>query len=816
MVARPGLYQASDNAGELKPELHGRTDIKQFYSGLAYARNIEPVPQGGGRLSPRSRHLGRIRNRLAETQAMTATTDPGPHVASGAVIAFMSFVGLQPVSVVTLGSMSASIPLGAILQVEYNDGDWRPFAAPFGCSPRNANRTIARAPGDSVYALYLRVRLIAPPPSPVSFLIPSIQAQHETDALPVVKLRPFTFSLSQTYVAAIMPEIVDYYRDGSYVGSARAGISDEMVGRIESQQRLDTQLLFHQDLYPVRVFRDGADNQWITDNIPFTDVPSVDLGGSYANQVVDVWQILLRYPTAADQPNRFGADLLFTISVNGEDSRPIPTGAGPVNWSAVAADLIVVIEGMASVESGITVTEDHSANGLTVFTVSFTGAGNLGSVNALSAQVVNSGYAATTCTHTQTGRPGGEALISIAKGWPATATYYQDRLLTAGFKAKQGALLASVSGDYFNVNTIISSASGAILWNIDTDGSESIHCVTKSRDLVVFTSDAEYFCSDRTLTRTSVPNMVNCSRNGSAPGLPIVENEGSLLYVSRNNALIYSFTFDYVAQAYISTPITLLASHIASDIVDMAIQKSSTATDGARLLMPRSDGTMTLGILLRNQDVAGFVRWETSGQVRVVCVDGKNAPHIIVQRSVGGRQELHLERLELGLIFDDTIEQSFSSPRNVITGLDRHEGAEVWAQADGYVVGPFIVASGAITLGDPASHVLVGRWTPPLRRSLPIPSEIKDRTVLRRPKRVHTVRIDLVDTTSIAVGANSQPARNVALHRAGDETDIPQPPVSDTIVVTGLRGFSDFGQVDITQTRPGLLAWRGVTIEART
>jgi hypothetical protein len=50
MVARPGTYQASNNAGELAPEEHGRTDLKQFYAGLATALNIEPVPQGGSKL----------------------------------------------------------------------------------------------------------------------------------------------------------------------------------------------------------------------------------------------------------------------------------------------------------------------------------------------------------------------------------------------------------------------------------------------------------------------------------------------------------------------------------------------------------------------------------------------------------------------------------------------------------------------------------------------------------------------------------------------------------------------------------------------
>jgi hypothetical protein len=45
---------------------------------------------------------------------------------------------------------------------------------------------------------------------------------------------------------------------------------------------------------------------------------------------------------------------------------------------------------------------------------------------------------------------------------------------------------------------------------------------------------------------------------------------------------------------------------------------------------------------------------------------------------------------------------------NVIEGLDHLEGREVYALADGYVQGPFIVASGAITLDPPGAVVHAG------------------------------------------------------------------------------------------------------------
>jgi hypothetical protein len=225
---------------------------------------------------------------------------------------------------------------------------------------------------------------------------------------------------------------------------------------------------------------------------------------------------------------------------------------------------------------------------------------------------------------------------------------------------------------------------------------------------------------------------------------------------------------------------------------------------------------MTLGTMLRGENVTAFTRWETDGLVRSAIVDGKNAVYLLVSRTVGAGAELHFEKLDTALIFDAAIEQTLDESTTIVSNLGPHEGATVWALADGYIEGPFTVIDGAITLANASTHVIVGRWTAPIADTLPLPSDINDKVVLRRPKRVHTVRVDLVDTTSVAIGANGLAPRNVALNRVGDPVDEPLAPVNRTEVITGLRGFSQDGQVRITQTKPGQLAWRGITIEART
>lgn len=693
MVAQLGTYQASNNAGELKPELHGRTDIKQFYAGLAFARNIEPVPQGGSRLSPRTRHIGKID-------------------------------------------------------------------------------------------------------------VPDISH---------VRIRPFTYSLTEAYVAVLTPGRVDFWRAGAIAGGVDIGLTAAQLPTVDVIQRLDTMLLFHPDVPSSRVVR-VSDGLWGAFNVVWANTPQINLGATYTNQVTDQWEVYFRYPTSGAYAH--GRALYLAISVNGEETQGVYTHATTVDWVVFAAAVKDAIEALPSVELGITVTETHTT-GLTILTIRFTGAGNDGNENIVVAQVTNTGDAAATVTHSQIGRPGGEDLISETRGYAACASFYQDRLVSGGFAGKRSAMCASVTGEYFDLNTELQNAAGAILINIDTDGAEELHRLARARHLVMFTTDAEYFVSDRVLSRTAIPTIVNCSRNGSAPGVPVVESEGELIYVTRNRGLLYAMHYDDVTQAYVSEPLSLLASHIATDITGLAHQRAATATDANRLWTVRDNGTMTQAVMIRGQDVTAWVRWETSGSVRDVCVDGANDVYIAVERQVGGAAELHLEKLEHGLLFDGTVTQSFGSPTTAVGNLAMHEGAEVWAQADGYVVGPFTVAGAAIALPFAARDVSVGRWTPPLARTLPLPNEVDERVVLRRPKRVHTVRLDLIDTTSVAVGANARPAKDEPLYRAGDPVDAPPPAVSEMKAITGLVGFTEEGQVEITQVRPGKLAWRGITVEAR-
>jgi len=696
MVAKPGTYQASFNAGELAPELWGNTGLKQFYSGLSAARNIAPVPQGGFDLLPRSRHLGVIGNA--------------------------------------------------------------------------ANARLFR----------------------------------------------FTVSRAFAYVVILTAGQLAIWRNGVQLATVGAPYAEADVPFVKVVQRAETMMLFHQAYEPKRLIRRGSDTSWTLDAAPFVHVPDVDYGGAYA-KTDEVWRIYFYWPQSGGFGGASAPNFGFVVSVDGIETATVtvPYAGSVFDWTATALALQDALVALSNVETGVSVSVVAKTTCTSQLQVVFSGALNSGQSFTVSGRVVTTGDAALQTSRTTIGKPGGESLFSPSRGYAACAAFYQDRLVQGGFASKGSAWLASRTSEYFDQNVELTSASGAMLINIDADGSEEIEHIVQARHLCFFTSDAEYFVADRALQKTQPPNVVRSSTYGASKRVPPVFEESSLLFVSREESVVYAATYNEVASAYEASPQSLLSSHLIFGIRDAALQVSTSATDSQRYFLPRDDGVMVVALLIRNQDVYPFVRWETDGKVRAIVVDGANVPHMLVQRQIGGVAKLCFERLEDGLLLDGAVTQYFGTPTTAIGGLWMHDGATCWAIVDGYVEGPFTVAGGSITLANAGSVVTVGRWTAPYAATLPLPRDVGQRTVLKRPCRVHTVQLDVIGTTSLAVGANGQPARDVPLARVSDPMDAPTPPYTGEKIITGIAGFSQDGIAVITQLRPGALQVRNVTLQAK-
>lgn len=809
MTAQPGLHQSSLNSGEIGAELYTRIDLKQWYQGAKRIRNAEPVPQGGFKLMPGSRRFGRVRGGLTERTG-TVTTNAGPH-SSAATVKTLSFAATRTIGIVEISGFHASAATGAIVTVQYQDPDtsaWHDFAPAFALPVLAANtrtRLAARAPGADVAAAAVRVRASGMSGS-VTVTVGGLAAWSETSAPAGCELMPFTFSASEVYDFVCTPGLIDVWRNGAYAGAAKnpfASLAE--VRAAKSAQQFDTMMLFHRDRAPYRVMRRGGDHEWQYGAIAWDAIPDVDYGGSYA-KVDDKWDIFIRWSDTSKP------DLYLVLALDDEETESVVLEDSDTNYAAWRTRIKNAIEALPSMKPGVTVASATGAKLLHV-TITF-GGDNSGIAFQLSAQIVNTATASALASHIRIGDSGGEPVMSESRGWPAAGRLFQDRLLVAGFRSKPAAVAASRTGEYFDLNIKALSAAAPLLLNIGTDAAEQINHLVVARHLLVFTDASEYFVSDRVIVRTEPVNFVNTSTHGAHPDATIVEIDGEIFYVAKEGMLIYAAGYNDVTTQYDSEPASLLASHLMDGLRDLALQKASEGSDAARLFVLRADGRLLQGVVIRNQDVLGFSEWATDGAVDSLAVNGRNRVVLAVTRAAGEGAAIFLEEFDDDLLFHAAIERALEPAATTVDGLDWHEGQTVWAEADGFIHGPFTVEGGAIELPVAAAAVTVGRWIAPFVETLPQVRVVRDGVVLLRPGRIHTVRAAIVDTTSIAIGANGDRPRDVGLYLAGMPTDEPPPGVSRWVEASGIPGYVDEGPTAVfTQVRPGRLRVTGWALE---
>lgn len=609
------------------------------------------------------------------------------------------------------------------------------------------------------------------------------------------RILPFDASNGQSFDMVFAGNTCKVWNATSETASITiAGIS-ALLSEMTAAQRLDTMLLFHRDLQSKRLRI--TDTGWVVDNLPYANIQNYDYGGVYSNGIPAVWRLEFVGLTSGTT--------IFTLKVSQQETNSITFSATPATMiSAIQA----AVAALPNVASGFTVAN----TGTNIYTISFSGAGNEGDGWAVSGDIINKADAAIVAAKTTVGVRPGEPLISAARGWPQCGVFWGQRLIVGGLRSLPNAWLMSRVGDYFEFNERFTEANGPALVPMDVAGGESIEALVASLNLLIFTSQAEYWIAERALSRTEAPNHVQASRHGSLRGMPVTENEGAAIFVHKNAATIGELRYTDTEGNFIATDISLLAPHLLKNVVDQAVQRATENISCNLQAIIRSDGQARIVSLLREQEVTAYARLSSDGLFKRVSRNGRNELSFLMDRN--GTKTL--ERMETGLLLDEAFNITNAPASKTVSGLSRFNGRQIWAIGDGDVFGPFTVAGGAVTLPKAASSITVGTWKAPVFETLPLPRNVSPDTIVRRKGRIFAVHLSLEDTTSLAIASNGGQLREVDLFRYGSMADVPElsSGFTGTIKISGLRGYSDDPYVQISQLRPGRLNVRSITVEA--
>lgn len=810
MVAQPGEWRPTFSAGEFGRAFDARVDISQYYAACRRMKNAQPIPQGGFEAMPGTLRRGTVRRQMTFASA-TRTTYAGPHSSAGSVVELLVFAAPLAVAALVFGDFSISAGSGFVQAQVQVGGNWQNFGPLHDVATTARNRVSAVVPGAAPTAT--AARLLLYPSESAAWANARLQAATESASLSAaVRMFDYSYSTDETYALVVTPGWCDVWRDGTFRGAFElAAVTAAMVPDLDIYGEGDTVGFFHKDLQTIRAVRAGQDeNQWNVDAWPYDKIGSTNYGGSYT-KTDDIWTIYIRWINEPD-------DLVINIIVDGEETGAIILDTAPATatteWNDFAAAIEAAIEELPSVGDGVTVALDW-VGGTREFKITF--GGDLSGVEReVGVEAVNSSDISALVSHTQVGKTDGEPFISVARGWPSVATLVQERLAYGGLKAKPTGILFSRTGEIFELNTdAASTAASAFAVAVRETVAEAIQHIIWSKYILVLTDEAEYFANNRVVSAEEPLNFVRASTIGTRRDVIPRDAEGYIYYASKDGNILYMATYDDVQSAYLSTPQSLFASHLFTNVRQSAMIEPDAESDGHRLLFRRSDGRLVQAMVIRSQEINAFSEWVTSGTVESVCVDRQGRVWLAVRRTYAAGPEIVLETMEQGQWLHAAVDHGATDLAGLLTGLEKWEGMTVWIVADGYSMGAYTVVDGEVQLPFAFTQCFVGFWSPVDVETMPLYRVISDGVVLRRPGRIHTAHVTVEDTTSIAIGANGESADDIALYRAGMNTDAPIAPQSTTLTVEGMTGRTVGTTLQVTQVKPGALKVLDLVMEAR-
>ena len=411
---------------------------------------------------------------------------------------------------------------------------------------------------------------------------------------------------------------------------------------------------------------------------------------------------------------------------------------------------------------------------------------------------------------------GSEDVWSTTRGWPRSATFWNQRLWFGGSKSRPSTVWGSKIAGFFDFNLAAAGAADAIEVTIDDDQVNAIENIFGGRTLQVFSQAAEYF-SPVTLDQTATPTtfkLERATRHGSSPVFP-VSSDGATIFVERSGRVAREYVFLDVEQSYVSDDISFLSEHLIQSPVAVAIKKSSDRLPGEFVYFCNGDGTIAV---LNRRRAQNFIAWSlftTQGEYEDLAIVGDNL-YVCCKRTINGATVRFIEKFSWSYYTDAGIILTSASTTSW-TGLSYLEAATVYVRSQaGYPLLANTVTSGNLTTETAQTSIEVGLgWSPVIRSLAPENPTGAGRGTTGEKRRIVQANFNLKDSNGFTVSTERQSVR-VALTQFGDLYLNQAPPNFSGWKRVPFTGYSRSPYIEITQTAPVNLELLSMTMEVTT
>lgn len=383
-----------------------------------------------------------------------------------------------------------------------------------------------------------------------------------------------------------------------------------------------------------------------------------------------------------------------------------------------------------------------------------------------------------------------------SRGWPRSVAYDNDSLIFGGTRSLPDVLWKSAIGDYFNFDDTRAQADGAMTTNIRSDDINDIRYVVSGNDLVVLTSEAEFYI-DGDFTPDLNFKIRKQEERGVRRLVKPVFVDGAPMYIDSKADVLRELTYSDVDAKYSSTNLTLFCPGILNNPHHLAHQKPAGKRDNDYVWIVNGDGDWVVFNTLRKQDINGFTTASSREDELITCEDLNGTLYAMFKRNIDGQTKYYFEKFSSDVKMDCCKIYS-GAPTNIIDNIDFLEGEEVKVTVNGWIYGEETVVDGEIELSGQYTNYTVGFPFPVQVETLPPPAALPDGTAIGEIRRVVAVSLGLSNTGDVKV--NGQPVRT---RRFGQPIfDEPPPLIDGRKRVTLRGGYSRDPVVLIEQEEP--------------
>jgi hypothetical protein len=587
----------------------------------------------------------------------------------------------------------------------------------------------------------------------------------------------FSFSTEVNYCLLFTDLQIEVFKDGVSQTTVVSPYTLAQVKEIDYIQSADTALIFHGDVQPQELSRTD-DTTWSIGSITFSNIPQYDFDDASSPTPTSEIQ-------AIDFNNQNEGDT-YKISLEGLLTDEIAfAGDDSTNEENIRVALTDLFN--TGSDGSISV----SASASDKFNITFSGdsAKDWDLMTGVVVVAKSVDFEVLT-TETQAGVSRAEDVWSATRGWPQVATFHEARLWVGGTSFRPATVWGSKVNQFFDFNAGKARDDEGIDVTLDTDQVNAVTGIFSNRTLQVFTSGGEFSIPTSPITPENVAILPQ-TQFGTKKVRPVTI-DGLTLFVQRTGKAVRSFFFVNESQAYNSGSISVLASHLISNPVELAVSRGTTSVDANYAYIVNDDGSMAVYNSLVAEDVQGFTDWVTNGEmVSVAVVD--DTLYTYVKRTIDSVDTYFLEREDPDLTTDSS---AISTSTDTLTGLGHLEGETIDVIADGAYQGEFVVDGGEVTIGREADLITGGLNFVPIIETMPLNIGLQNGPNAALPKRIIRAGVELFESNGVLV--NDQ--------RIADKTmgvDVFEAPIPNTgLERMFLQGWDVEATLTITQDEP--------------